>query len=189
LSDWLFLKGGDGSYIPLNFKWLVGKINRMFDYLESLVKGFNKVLIFIASVMMAGLVIIVCTDLALRYFFNSPLLWGTEVTEIMLLYITFLGMAWVFRENGHVVIDVFTSKVTGRRKKILDGISYFLVGIVSAVLVYYGFYTTYDHYIRKVFNPTVIETPIALIIIVIPVGSIPLFLEVLLKGWKLFKKF
>ncbi len=160
-------------------------INRVFSYMESVVVGFNKILVFIASVMMAGLVVIVCIDLALRYFLNSPLLWGTEVTEILLLYITFLGMAWVFREDGHVVIDVFTGKVIGRKKKILNGISYFLVGVVSIVLVYYGFYTAYDHYTRGVFNPTVIETPIALIIIVIPVGSIPLFLDVLLKIRKL----
>jgi TRAP-type C4-dicarboxylate transport system permease small subunit len=163
-------------------------VDRVFGYMEIVVRGFNKVLVFIASFMMAGLMIIVCIDLALRYFFNSPLLWGTEVTEILLLYITFLGMAWVFREDGHVVIDVFTNKATGRKKKILNGISYFLVGIVSAVLIYYGFYTTYDHYSRGVFNPTVIETPIALIIIVIPIGSIPLFLEVLVKGWKLLKR-
>ena len=163
-------------------------IDRFFGYMESLVKGFNKVLVFIASAMMAGLMIIVCIDLTLRYFFNSPLLWGTEVTEILLLYITFLGMAWVFSEDGHVVIDVFTNKATGRKKKILSGISDFLVGIVSAVLIYYGFYTAYDHYSRGVFNPTVIETPIALIIIVIPIGSIPLFLEVLIKFRKLLKK-
>jgi C4-dicarboxylate transporter DctQ subunit len=173
---------------PQKFKWRVEMIDRIFGYMEGLVKGFNKALLFIASLMMAGLMIIVCIDLTLRYFFNSPLLWGTEVTEILLLYITFLGMAWVFREDGHVVIDIFTSKATGRKKKILNGISYFVVGIVSAVLVYYGFYTTYDHYSRGVFNPTVIETPIALIIIVIPIGSIPLFLEVLIKGWKLLKK-
>jgi TRAP-type C4-dicarboxylate transport system permease small subunit len=163
--------------------------DRIFRTMESLVKGFNSILVFIASLMMAGLMIIVCVDLTLRYFFNSPLLWGTEVTEIMLLYITFLGMAWVFREDGHVVIDVFTSQVTGRKKKILNGISFFLVGIVSVVLIYYGFYTAFDHFKRGVFNPTVIETPIALIIIVIPIGSLPLFLEVLVKGWKLFKKF
>jgi TRAP-type C4-dicarboxylate transport system permease small subunit len=156
--------------------------------MESTVKGFNKVLVLIASLMMAGLVIIVCVDLTLRYFFNSPLLWGTEVTEILLLYITFLGMAWVFREDGHVVIDVFTGQITGRKKKILNGISYFIVGIVSAVLIYYGFYAAFDHFKRGVFNPTVIETPIALIIVVIPIGSIPLFLEVLIKGWKLIKK-
>jgi len=170
---------------PPNFKWQMKMIDRIFGYMESLVKGFNKILVFIASAMMAGLMIIVCIDLTLRYFFNSPLLWGTEVTEILLLYITFLGMAWVFREDGHVVIDVFTSKAIGRKKKILNGISYFFVGIVSAVLIYYGFYCAYDHYARGVFNPTVIETPIALIIIVIPIGSIPLFLEVLIKGWKL----
>ena len=162
--------------------------DRIFRTMESMVKGFNKVLVFIASLMMAGLMIIVCVDLTLRYFFNSPLLWGTEVTEILLLYITFLGMAWVFREDGHVVIDVFTSQITGRKKKILNGISYFLVGIVAAVLVYYGFYTVYDHFRRGVFNPTVIETPIWLIIVVIPVGSVPLFLEVLIKVWKLLKK-
>jgi len=162
--------------------------DRIFRTMESMVKGFNKVLVFIASLMMAGLMIIVCVDLTLRYFFNSPLLWGTEVTEILLLYITFLGMAWVFREDGHVVIDVFTSQITGRKKKILNGISYFLVGIVAAVLVYYGFYTVYDHFRRGVFNPTVIETPIWLIIVVIPVGSVPLFLEVLIKVWKLIRK-
>ncbi len=173
---------------PPKFKWRKKMLDRIFGYIESLVKCFNKVLVFIASAMMAGLMIIVCIDLTLRYFFNSPLLWGTEVTEILLLYITFLGMAWVFREDGHVVIDVFTNKTTGRKKKILNGISYFLVGIVSAVLIYYGFYTTYDHYSRGVFNPTVIETPIALIIIVIPIGSIPLFLEVLIKFRKLLKK-
>jgi TRAP-type C4-dicarboxylate transport system permease small subunit len=160
-------------------------VNRIFSYMESFVEGFNKILVFIASIMMAGLMIIVCIDLSLRYFFNSPLLWGTEVTEILLLYITFLGMAWVFREDGHVVIDVITGKATGSQKKILSGVGYFLVGIVSAVLVYYGFHCTYDHYTRGVFNPTVIETPIWLIIIVIPVGSIPLFLEVLLKFRKL----
>lgn len=163
-------------------------INRIFNTLENLVTGFNRILVLIASLMMAGLMMIVCVDLTLRYFFNAPLLWGTEVTEILLLYITFLGMAWVFKENGHVVIDVFTSQVDGRKKKILNGISYFLVGIVSAVLIYYGFYTTLDHFRRGVFNPTVIETPIALIIIVIPIGSLPLFLEVLIKIRKLFIK-
>lgn len=161
---------------------------RVFEILEKIVVGYNKVLVFLASMMMAGLMIIVCIDLVLRYFFSSPLLWATEVTEIFLLDITFLGMAWVFEEDGHVVIDVFTNRAVGRKKKILNGISYFLTGIVAAVLVYYGFYATYDHFKRGVFNPTIIETPIWLIIIVIPIGGIPLFLEVLMKGWKVLRK-
>ena len=131
-------------------------VDKIFTAIDRTVVGINKILVLIASIMMAGLMIIVCIDLTLRYFFNSPLLWGTEVTEILLLYITFLGMAWVFKEDGHVVIDVFTGKVSGRRKRILNGVSYVLVGTVSWILIYYGFYAAYDHFARKVFNPTVI---------------------------------
>ena len=82
-------------------------MNKFFHWLDKVSSGTNKVFIFIAAVMMAGLMIIVCVDLTLRYVFNSPLIWGTEVTEILLLYITFLGAAQVFRENSHVVIDIF----------------------------------------------------------------------------------
>jgi len=160
-------------------------IEKFFGYVEATVVAINAFFVFLASVMMAALVIIVCIDLTLRYFFRAPLIWGTEVTEIFLLYITFLGAAWVFKEDAHVVIDVFTSKASGRKKKVLAMVSYLFVGIVSAVLVSYGFYTAYDHYRRGVFNPTIIETPIALIIVIIPIGSAPLFLEVLVKGWKI----
>ncbi|MGQ9507960.1 MAG: TRAP transporter small permease [Thermodesulfobacteriota bacterium] len=155
--------------------------------MDKIVRVYNAILISLASGMMAGLVGIVCLDLLLRYFFKAPLLWGTEVTEILLLDITFLGMAWVFKEDGHVVIDVFTHGMGGKKKKILDGVSYFFVGVVAVVLVYYGFYATYDHLKRGVFNPTIIQTPIWLILIVIPVGSLPLLIEVLLKGWRLIK--
>ncbi len=162
-------------------------MDRFFENLEKVVSVICKVFVFFASLMMAALVAIVCIDLTLRYFFNAPLLWGTEVTEIFLLYITFLGAAWVFKEDGHVVVDVFVGQAKGRRKKVLMVISYFLIAIVSAVLIYYGFYATYDHYKRGVFNPTILETPIALIIMIIPIGSTPLFFEVLVKGWKLLR--
>ena len=164
-------------------------MDRLFKSLEILTSIINKIFIFFASVMMAGLMTVVCIDMALRYFFSSPLIWGTEVTEILLLYITFLGAGWVLHKDAHVVIDVIISHVEEKKRKWLNGISYFLIGIVSAILIYYGFHTAYDHYTRGVFNPTILETPIALIIIIIPVGSIPLFLEVLLKGRRLFRQF
>jgi TRAP-type C4-dicarboxylate transport system permease small subunit len=163
-------------------------VKPFFSSIEKVASGINTVFVFLAALMMAALMMVVCIDLTLRYFFNSPLIWGTEVTEIFLLYITFLGAAWVFREDSHVVIDVFIIKAGKRGKKALSMVSYFVTGVVSAVLIYYGFLATYDHYQRKVFNPTIIETPIALIIMIIPIGSIPLLLEVIVKSWKLFRK-
>jgi TRAP-type C4-dicarboxylate transport system permease small subunit len=166
----------------------IDRVNWFFENLEKAVIGINKVFVLIASLMMGGLVVIVCSDNFLRYFLRSPLVWSNEVTEILLLDITFLGTAWVFKENAHVVIDVFTAKAEEKTKKVLNFISYILIAIVCWVLIYYGFLTAYEHYVRGVYNPTAIETPISLIIVVIPLGSIPLLFEVILKGWKLFKK-
>ena len=163
-------------------------VNKFFENLERIITWINKAFVFLACTMMIGLVVIVCSDNFLRYFLNAPLVWGNEVTELLLLYITFLGTAWVFRENGHVVIDVFTHNLDKRKRKIFDFISYIMVAIVTWVLVYYGFSATYSHYKRGIYNPTAIETPIWLAIVVIPLGSVPLFLEVIVKGWKLFKK-
>ena len=78
-------KRGGCTLHPSFFKGQREMTDRIFKTIESIVEGFNKILVFIASLMMAGLMVIVCIDLTLRYFFNSPLLWGTEVTEILLL--------------------------------------------------------------------------------------------------------
>jgi len=161
---------------------------RIFDFIEKISTTINRGFLLLASINMGALVLIICVDLTLRYFFNSPLLWATEITEISLLYITFLGTAWVFREDGHVVIDIFIGKAKGFGRYVLMVISYMIIGVVSFILIYYGFITTYDHYERKVFNPTIMETPIALIIMIIPIGSIPLFMEVLLKGWRILRE-
>lgn len=160
-------------------------LGRFFREMERFVGWVNGIFVFIASLMMVALVVIVCADVLLRYLFRSPFVWATEVTEIMLLDITFLGAAWVLREDGHVVIDVFTAKASQKTKRVLGYISYGVTFLVSFVLVYYGFLTTYDHYRRGIFNPTAIETPIFLILLVIPLGSVPLILEAFLKEWKL----
>lgn len=160
-------------------------MNNFFQWLDKASTGTNKVFIFTASMMMAGLMVIVCVDLILRYVFNSPLIWGTEVTEILLLYITFLGAAQVFREDSHVVIDILLVFGSSRRRRILGLISCAFVGVVALILVVYGFSTTYNYYVRGVFNPTIIETPIALILAIIPIGCVPLLFEVILKVRKL----
>jgi C4-dicarboxylate transporter DctQ subunit len=156
-------------------------VNKFFDWLDKVSSATNKVFVFVASVMMAGLMILVCIDQALRYVFNSPLIWATEVTEISLLYITFLATAQVFRDDSHVVVDVFLAVTSKRGRRILGFISHCVVALIAVVLVYFGFATTYDLYERGVFNPTIIETPMAVITLIIPIGSIPLLLEALLK--------
>ena len=46
-------------------------------------------------------------DVVLRYFFNSPIKGGFEVTEMMMAVLIFAGLPLVSRSNEHVTIDAF----------------------------------------------------------------------------------
>jgi len=155
------------------------------DVLERIMNRVNSLFVLIAAIMLIGLMVLVNADLLLRFFFRSPILGVTEITEIFLLYITFLGAAWVYRDDGHVVVDVLLYNLVAGSKKFFTIQNHVIVGIISFVIMYYGFLTTFDHYTRGVCNPTILETPIALAVGVIPVGAAALLLEILIKLSKL----
>jgi C4-dicarboxylate transporter, DctQ subunit len=157
--------------------------------LESILAKINKVFVVIACLMYVGTILLINFDLFMRFAFRSPIAGLTEVTEIFLLYMTFLGTAWLYKDDGHVVVDLLLYNLvsSSNTKKILIMQNHIIVGIISAILVYYGTVTTFDHFMRGSYNPTILETPIALVTAVIPIGSFILLLEVLVKIFATFR--
>jgi TRAP-type C4-dicarboxylate transport system permease small subunit len=153
------------------------------EFLESILAKINKFFVFIACLMYVGTILLINFDLFMRFAFRAPIAGLTEVTEIFLLYMTFLGAAWLYEDDGHVVVDIVLYNLVSKSlaKRILILQNHIIVGIISGVLVYYGSLTTLDHFMRGAYNPTILETPIALAIAIIPIGSFILLLEVLVK--------
>ena len=157
-------------------------MDRFFERLETAVSRTNKVFVFLGSLLLIGLMVTTNLDLFMRFVFHSPIIGMDEITELFLLYLTFLGTAWVYHEDGHVVVDVLLyNLVEGRRKTLLLVQNHVIVGIISLVLVYYGTVTTIDYIVRDVRNPTILEMPIALAVCIIPIGAFVLLLEVVIK--------
>ncbi|WP_156127882.1 TRAP transporter small permease [Pseudooceanicola atlanticus] len=61
----------------------------------------------ILIVMMALTVI----DVIGRYGFNAPLIGATELTELLLVSVVFIGLPAVSMDDGHVSVDLFVSKM------------------------------------------------------------------------------
>ena len=163
-------------------------MDRFLKGLEAGVERINKVFVFIGSLFLIGIMVSTNIDLFMRFVFHSPVMGMNEITELFLLYLTFLGTAWVYHDDAHVVVDVLLyNLVEGRRKNVLILQNHIIVGIVSFVLVYYGTVTTIDYIVRDVRNPTILETPIALAIGIIPVGAFVLLLEVLIKSLRILR--
>ncbi len=162
-------------------------VNRFILSLEKALLHINKIFTFFGSLLLIGLMVCTNSDLFLRFFFRSPIVGMNEVTEISLLYITFLGTAYVYHLDAHVVVDMLLYELYSKLKKILMLINHSIVGVVSLILVYSGSLTTLDHFQRNATNPTILETPVALIIMIIPIGATILFLESLVKFYKTLK--
>jgi C4-dicarboxylate transporter DctQ subunit len=65
-----------------------------------------RILFHVASGLSLVIVFGTATEILMRYFLNRPQIWAVEVTEYTMLYITFLGSAWLLREEGHVKMDI-----------------------------------------------------------------------------------
>lgn len=148
--------------------------------LQSLERIFDRILsalMTVACVLLFMVTMSVCLEVVLRYFFNRPQVWVIELSEYSLLYITFLGAAWVLREEGHISVDVFTSMLNQRARLICSLITYSICLLVSLVLVIFGIRVTWKYFIEGLYNPTILEIPTACILVVIPAGALTLLVQ------------
>lgn len=60
----------------------------------------------LAAFLIVYVMITISADVVGRYALDHPIGWAIEFAEHALMAIPFLSMAWLVRENGHVIIDV-----------------------------------------------------------------------------------
>ena len=65
-------------------------------------------------------------EIIMRYIFNAPTKWGFDMTYMLGGSFFLLGQAYTLRHQGHVRIDIFSSRLSLRHKAILDSILYLI---------------------------------------------------------------
>lgn len=68
----------------------------------------------------AGVVVItleVLVEVAFRYVLQKPLAWGAEVSQTLLVWITFIGAALALYRGEHMVISLLVNKLSSPRAR------------------------------------------------------------------------
>ena len=60
----------------------------------------------IAGILLFCLMTLTCIDVIGRYFFNTPVTGGFELTEMMLASLIFFGLPLVTIRNDHIMVDL-----------------------------------------------------------------------------------
>jgi len=136
----------------------------------------------IAGFLLIFMMLSICVELLCRRI-GHPLMWVMEVTEYSLLYITFLGAAWVLHREGHVKMDILVDALNPKMQTLLGIVTSLIGSAMSLYLVLYGAKVTWEYYERGVVECTPLLTPTFLILLIIPLGSIPLFIQFLRRAY------
>ena len=126
------------------------------------------------------LLVLILTWITCRHL-GLQILGVYEIMEYTLLWICFLGTAWVLKIDRHVVLDVVVAKLKPRPKALLNIIVYSLGVICCLALAWYGLKFTWWAYQTGYTLPTFLQPPMFPIVFIIPVGGFLLTIEFLRK--------
>ncbi|GGF68980.1 C4-dicarboxylate ABC transporter permease [Azorhizobium oxalatiphilum] len=110
--------------------------------MESLIKGLlgvigaiERVAIGIAMVMMFAIMVIVASDVFMRYVFNSPFAWAYDLISLYLMAgVFFLAVSQAYGAGAHVSVDILQQTFPPRAKRLSECVTC-IVGLVAFALV------------------------------------------------------
>lgn len=136
----------------------------------------------LACLLVATTMILVCLEVIWSLLTGRALSWVNEIVEYSLLWMTFLGSAWVLKQNAHIRMDMLVDRITPRSREMLNAVTSYFGAVICFILVYFSAAVTW-HNARSGFRlMTYLEPPSAYINIIIPVGFLLIGLEFVIKG-------
>ncbi len=137
------------------------------------------VLAVFARVLLVLVMLVVCADVVMRYFFNSPMSWVLESTQFALVFITFLGATWVLKNEGHVRMDIVINRFSQRTQNRINVVTSILCAAVCLVVTWYGVKVWWDYVQIDYLYPGSLVIPAYFLEAVIPIGGFLLFIQFL----------
>jgi TRAP-type C4-dicarboxylate transport system permease small subunit len=74
----------------------------------------------VAVAALAALAVVTVLDVGGRYFLNKPLLGAIEMSEFLMVFLSFGALALAELRNSHITVDFFVTALPERARALLD---------------------------------------------------------------------
>jgi TRAP-type C4-dicarboxylate transport system permease small subunit len=130
---------------------------------------------------MGGLAVL---QVALRYIFSSPLIWVEEISVMIMLWMTWLGISLLWVSQSHIVVDIFTSHFSHRLQRALASLID-VIAVIAAVSLLIVSRETLKAMAGMELDSLAVD--VAIKYYPIPVGAVGLGLAALLDLWSWYQ--
>ncbi|MDE0212721.1 MAG: TRAP transporter small permease [Deltaproteobacteria bacterium] len=146
------------------------KIIRIFDWLLDAGAALS-------GALLVAVMLLTSIKVFFRYGLREGLLGVDQISGTLLVYIAFLGAAWVLRREEHVTIDLLVTRLGAASRRRLTCFNSAIGALICLVLAYYGTVEAVTSWQRGILIPAEIEIPRVINLGVIPVGCFLLSLQ------------
>jgi C4-dicarboxylate transporter DctQ subunit len=109
-------------------------------------------------------------EVVARYFFTKPTSWAAELSQMCLIWGTLLAMAYLLSKRQHIQVDAVVQLLPTYLVRIVDVVVLIIVGVFAAVVTWYGFEIFYDSFTRGRTTGSLLNIPIWIVELAVPVG-------------------
>ena len=153
----------------------------MYSSLYQKIKRINAICATLSGLVLLFVTFSIFVDVILRYFFNRPSIWVTEVSTYLFLYIIFLGTSYALDHDLHIRVTFLLDRFGPRATRVINLFTSVFAMIFTLALLWQVSIMTWTAFKEKWTSPTMLNAPYAYIYVVMVFGSFMLFLTFLFR--------
>jgi len=108
-------------------------IQSVLSRLERINRILGKFEMAFSCAILVTMVSVVGLGVFLRYVLKSPLVAGVNFATLMLVWMTFFGASFVYRERGHIAIEFIVDRLPAVLRNMVMIIVYTIIGLMLII--------------------------------------------------------
>ena len=151
------------------------KLKKFITIIGSMNRGLGKISSFVLMLIMLFL----CYEVVMRYFFNSPTIWVHELSGFSFAFYLALTGPWLLERKEHVSVDIVYSRFPARLRLTADIIAYLVCLTFFVVLFWVGGKDMLHSFKINQHSYTVWGPPLGPVKLFVPVAAVLFILQAL----------
>ena len=164
-----------------------GEIMKMFAKIGNIFERLNVFGAILVGAVLYLLMLSVSFAVVTRYALDWTIKGAFEFWEYSLIFVTFMGAAWVLRRGGHVSMDIAVTRFSPRFQALINGSTSILGFITCLILTAYGAWATWLDFQTGRNLVAELLIPRFPLLMIIPIGSLLLSVEFLRRTSRYFR--
>ncbi len=156
-------------------------VAKLFDLILDIMAWVGGI---ICVFMMLG----ISADVVARYFLKKPILGMQEANTMLIVWIVFLGSAWLLKKNGHINMDILVQMIRPRARDWLNFIISILCAAIALILFWFSIQVILDTFRRHTLENGNLAINTGYVLLAIPIGTLPLCIQFIRRAYGLSRK-